>query len=325
MFVVGFCLGTFVPLYTTLSRDCKQAHTCDCSDTAVITVTPTATSLDRNDLVGSPSGSFSSSRKVSVTEAATMATGADKSFVTTGAVPSRTIVTSKKHGGRDDNGDWHTIDVYVGNRTFFYQEPDGKKALESWSHLPIPVETNDATTSARMGAWYGQAEQDVLVASLLGYMSGGYYIDLASNEAFLDSNTFALDRFWGWKGLCIDANPQYWLALARLRTCQVLGAAVGGQSGTVSDPIVFKLKGGHGGLVHADFDNKKAENVDTRNTPSHIRDMGNLHVIPVPISDILRRYNVPTVIDYMSLDVEGAESYVMVRYVDTMRELLVYR
>ena len=40
--------------------------------------------------------------------------------------------------------------------------------------------------------------------------AGGYFIDLAANDWQKDSNTYALEAFDDWNGLCVEPNDVYW-------------------------------------------------------------------------------------------------------------------
>ena len=53
-----------------------------------------------------------------------------------------------------------------------------------------------------------------------------YFIDLAANHPVQFSNSFTLEKHYGWRGLCIEPNPSYWYDLA-FRKCQVVGSLVG--------------------------------------------------------------------------------------------------
>lgn len=109
------------------------------------------------------------------------------------------------------------------------------------------------------------------------------------------SNTYLLEKN-GWNGLCIEPNPVYWYRLASFRTCTVVGAAVGGAED--GREINFTLNGGvNGGIVGDGMDNKNG-------TPAEKRNL-------VSIVTVFKETNVPSVVDYFSLDVEGAESIVM--------------
>jgi hypothetical protein len=143
---------------------------------------------------------------------------------------------------------------------------------------------------------YAQVHQDEVVLDLLG--TSGYFIDLAANDALDLTNTLALERHEGWNGLCIEPNPTYWYGLSH-RKCTVVGALMGGHV----EQVDVKFRGVYGGIVGkmdekmANFKKEPDAKVEKRYT--------------APITEVLERFNVPNVIDYMSLDVEGAEYLVM--------------
>jgi FkbM family methyltransferase len=146
----------------------------------------------------------------------------------------------------------------------------------------------------RKGQLHSQVAQDWIVASLLGCRSGGFFVDLAANDAMGLSNTLMLERDFAWNGLCIEANMDYMYGLSH-RKCQVVSGAVGAQR---DQKVQFTMGGVWGGIVGKDFDNhKNGEHTETLAT--------------VPLGDILDDMKAPTQIEYLSLDVEGAESVVM--------------
>jgi len=128
-----------------------------------------------------------------------------------------------------------------------------------------------------------------------------YFVDLASNHATLFSNTYLLETN-GWEGLCIEPNPIYWYGLASYRNCTVIGAFVGGQQKEDGKEVDVELPAGfngvYGGIVGEKMDNKRAKKTNEKR---------NL----ISILTVFQETNVPKMIDYMSLDVEGAESIVM--------------
>jgi hypothetical protein len=141
---------------------------------------------------------------------------------------------------------------------------------------------------------HSQAGQDWTVATLLGCKYDGYFIDLAANDAMQISNTLMLERDFNWNGICIEANMQYMYGLAK-RQCKVVEGAVGGPR---DEKVQFDMRGVVGGIVSNDTDNKQADG-----------QVVDFHMIP--LADVLENENAPSLIDYLSLDVEGAESIVM--------------
>lgn len=148
-------------------------------------------------------------------------------------------------------------------------------------------------------AWHSQFGQERMVLKLLGQRRGGYFIDLASNAPIHSSNTRALERDFGWTGLCVEANPWYHLVLAQKRSCRLVACAVTEKEG----PVRFVFKGPSGGLLDGNVDNKhergKAQNVKVGSVQG------------AQFDTILQRTGSPAEIDYLSLDVEGAENIVM--------------
>ena len=69
------------------------------------------------------------------------------------------------------------------------------------------------------GRWHSQAGQDRLVLKLLQGKTSGFFVDLAANDALHLSNTRALERDFGWRGLCIEGNPLLTTRLAQVRDC----------------------------------------------------------------------------------------------------------
>ena len=75
------------------------------------------------------------------------------------------------------------------------------------------------------GWWHSQYGQDFVISSLF-HGQPGFFVELASNRPIYISNTRALERDFGWKGLCIDGNDALLLDLARRRQCTVVGSLV---------------------------------------------------------------------------------------------------
>lgn len=152
-------------------------------------------------------------------------------------------------------------------------------------HLTVPAKDLDKK-------WFSQVRQDRVIAGLLRNKTNGFFIDLAANDAIHLSNTYALEQNLDWNGLCIEANPAYWKRLA-YRKCQVVGAAVGAER---NQELTFAFRAEYGGFTAP----KGKMDVET--------------VATVPLLEIFERFKVPRHIDYLSLDVEGAESAILMQF-----------
>lgn len=95
--------------------------------------------------------------------------------------------------------------------------------------------------------------------------------------------------------VCIEANPAYWSRLAH-RRCHVVAAAVGKDT---NEEIDFRIgaDGALGGIEHHDFDNKPQLGGGNK--------LSAKKMYTVTLRQVLERVGAPSVMDYMSLDVEG--------------------
>ena len=171
---------------------------------------------------------------------------------------------------RDYGNGWHSIEVFYGNSSHFERKLDKDRI------------------------WYSQVSQDQTVSKMFREKRNGFFVDLAANDASALSNSYALEKMYGWTGLCIEPNPSYWSDLA-YRDCQVVAAVVGKER---MEEVLFRFVGKeYGGIAGEGFDNSLKQDSDPRYT--------------VTLAEIFKRFNAPKVIDYLSLDVEGAEGFIM--------------
>jgi hypothetical protein len=134
-----------------------------------------------------------------------------------------------------------------------------------------------------------QVGQDMTIAEIFGFKHGGTFVDLAANHAITFSNSMVLEQKYNWTGLCIEPNPIYAESYIH-RRCQLVQAVVGPQNGLKVD---FNFAGTLGGVMG--FDNKQSNS-----TQSHYT---------VSVAKILQDFGMPKTIDYLSLDIEGAEGW----------------
>lgn len=193
----------------------------------------------------------------------------------------------------------NVVNAFGNNTTrshHFRPSVEARRNVKTITFAPIPLlPITDKSDS------FSQCGQDYIVNRLFSSIAQNdvsrrfYYIDLAANDAEEGSNTFILDRRANWSGICIEPNPVYWESLVLKRSCALYGSAV---SNTDSQTLMFHFDGALGGLMGAEFnratDNRKGRPVGT-----------------LSLTTILRRENAPRVIDYLSLDVEGAEWNIM--------------
>eukprot|EP00183_Erythrolobus_madagascarensis_P006156 CAMPEP_0185845182 /NCGR_PEP_ID=MMETSP1354-20130828/1211_1 /TAXON_ID=708628 /ORGANISM="Erythrolobus madagascarensis, Strain CCMP3276" /LENGTH=577 /DNA_ID=CAMNT_0028545077 /DNA_START=138 /DNA_END=1871 /DNA_ORIENTATION=+ len=147
---------------------------------------------------------------------------------------------------------------------------------------------------------HSQAGQtELLVGRLLPGKRNGTYFELASHLAFDFSNTFDLERALGWNGVCVEANPQYLEELIQ-RRCRLL-YGVAGKEHNEKVEFVYTNDPGLEGILGPTMDNKQVQS-----NAFFVQTMR-----AVPLGMLLDYAQMPSVIDYFSFDVEGAEDFVL--------------
>lgn len=143
--------------------------------------------------------------------------------------------------------------------------------------------------------------QDEWLVSHIGYGSPGYFVEVGANDGLRHSNTLTLERHFGWTGLLIEANPKLFAECQANRPhCQCVEAVVGPDN-AFNQNFAFANGDGSGfsGLVRH-MSREWLQNHELHG--SEIRPVATLS-----LKTLLSRVAAPQVIDYLSLDVEGAE------------------
>lgn len=177
-------------------------------------------------------------------------------------------------------------------------------------HIPrfkqVQVYAGSSTLGAlydgeKPGTWQGQAGQDHTIAALFADSSTqNYFVDLAANVPVHHSNTRALERDFGWRGLCIEPNPRLMLKLAEHRSCTVVNALASQTGLTVQWRESLHRHWG------SSIVSGGAEAM-TNSDPGSIT----MQRQTVSLEDLLDANGAPNQISYLSLDVEGAEEQVL--------------
>jgi FkbM family methyltransferase len=144
-----------------------------------------------------------------------------------------------------------------------------------------------------------QAAQDYWVINeAFDHKEKGYFVEIGSADGIRINNTYLLEKCYQWSGICIEANPIYFEQLKRNRSAICLNVCVDGREKEI-DFICDDL---HGGIIDEDTDNRKKEN---------IKNVEVRRLRTKTLANILEEHKAPEVIDYLSIDVEGAETRIL--------------
>lgn len=139
--------------------------------------------------------------------------------------------------------------------------------------------------------------QDAWVAECLRFRRGGFFLDFGAFDGTSISNTLTLERDLGWRGICVEPNPRYYPALCAARRCITVNAALWHESRKQ-----LEFVDAHGLSSIADF---KDTDINSQRRQEATRSL--IRVDTLNPNELLERFDAPTLIDFLSLDVEGAE------------------
>lgn len=150
----------------------------------------------------------------------------------------------------------------------------------------------------------GQLGQDAIAYSILHKKQNGFFVDIGANDGISISNSYLFERL-GWRGFCVEANPQTYATLKQNRRCDTYNLAI------------FSKNIGITTFVASDSDCSALDTLEMNLTKSHkerIDGLGETKTISVKtatFNEVMQNYPDVRHIDFMTLDVEGGEMEVL--------------
>ncbi|RWC25137.1 MULTISPECIES: FkbM family methyltransferase [unclassified Mesorhizobium] len=142
-----------------------------------------------------------------------------------------------------------------------------------------------------------QLRQDLFVLSETGFKENGYFVEFGATNGVNLSNSYLLEKCFGWSGILAEPAKVWHDSLRRRRGVHVETRCVWSESGSI---LKFnEVENAELSTVHAFSDS------DTRRRE---RNTGRVYdVETISLNDLLKKFNAPKVIDYLSIDTEGSE------------------
>lgn len=141
-----------------------------------------------------------------------------------------------------------------------------------------------------------QLGQDLFVLNRLGWKRGGYFVEFGAADGRMLSNTWLLDRHFGWRGILAEPGRSWREALiSEKRNAHVDFDCVWSKTG---ETLTFTETASAEYSTLSDFSERD----------QHDRsDSSQYEVATISLLDLLDKYEAPEVIDYLSIDTEGSE------------------
>jgi FkbM family methyltransferase len=159
--------------------------------------------------------------------------------------------------------------------------------------------TGDPTT--RFGH---HAQNDRWAAELVfPGLRGGYFVEAGACGGASGSATTALERDFGWDGICVEPQDEYFQVLQRLRACAKDQRCLSDVTGATVEFLSYPDDPARAGIQELNKNDAwasahaAASVVTTKET--------------VTLADLLDQHSAPATIHYLCLDVEGAERTIL--------------
>ena len=142
-----------------------------------------------------------------------------------------------------------------------------------------------------------QIRQDLFVLSELGFKRGGFFVEFGAASGKELSNTWLLEKHFGWTGVLAEPAKCWHQRLAANRTCAIEQRCVWKSTGDsldfaeASEEEISTLSSFKGGDQHA----------ASRRSSRHYQ------VETISLNDLMAEHKAPDSPDYLSIDTEGSE------------------
>ena len=166
-----------------------------------------------------------------------------------------------------------------------------------------------------MNKYYGQYGQDSIIAQFFESkgIKNGTYVDIGASEGIRFSNTWLLEQL-GWRGICVEAHPDYAQLLTENRPNSVCYSAAAGDRDKVKVPISLNYRASLTTLdtsLESNFSNEYRGYYGDRNAKKIKGFLNGMHEVEMRTIDSLIEENksIFPKIDLLCIDIDGSEKY----------------
>jgi len=149
--------------------------------------------------------------------------------------------------------------------------------------------------------FYSQFNQDrFLYENFFKSKKNGFFLDIGAHDGVSGNNTLFFEKI-GWSGICIEPIPSVFEKLKNNRNCTLIESALSESNGEADFLVLEGYTEMLSGIVK-NYDPKHLNRIE-----NELRSMGGQKNIikckTITMDDLM----LPSIIDYVSLDVEGSE------------------
>ena len=151
---------------------------------------------------------------------------------------------------------------------------------------------------------HSQLRQDLFVLSELDFRKGGYFVEFGATDGVNLSNTYLLEKEFEWNGILAEPAKCWHDELRTNRACHIDTNCVWSESDKI--------------LTFNEVESAELSTIDRyASGDSHrsSRERGQTYdVHTISLMNLLKKYDAPNEIDYISIDTEGSEYEILSKF-----------
>ncbi len=121
----------------------------------------------------------------------------------------------------------------------------------------------------------------------------GYFVEVGALDGFLMSQSYIFEKQLDWEGIVVEPNPMWKDGLSYHRKCNVSTEAISDKKGK----MIFECR-----------EQPAFSGLKTATNESRISDIvDEFEIETITLVDLFDKFNAPDVLDWVSIDTEGAE------------------
>jgi FkbM family methyltransferase len=162
--------------------------------------------------------------------------------------------------------------------------------------MPLLAELNSVEAYAQIFNSKAQLGQDLFALARSGFKRGGFFVEFGATNGLDLSNTYLLEKQFGWSGIVAEPARKWHAALRANRSCTIETECIWSDTGSL---LAFEeVEVGEYSTL-SQFRHK--DTVVDRSVSRRY------DVQTISLADMLAKHTAPSTIDYLSIDTEGSE------------------
>lgn len=154
--------------------------------------------------------------------------------------------------------------------------------------------------------FHSQVGQDLLAYTYFKGKKDGFFIDIGAFDGVYISNTYLFEKL-GWKGICVEADPDRFALLKNNRKCDCYNLAIHSKT---CDKLNFITS--NASTLNVLEEHAPNMHIERMKIDGHQKKLKTIEVDSITFNDLMSKYY-PDIkhIDFLSIDIEGGELIVL--------------